>query len=189
MVSHSSRFLYAPNTPVPSSSSSLCWDVLYRSPTVPAPCQSRDNMRWQPQPSVTPVYTWGTEGDSTNLTHTSPSYPIISNPSVNRKQSNDRSWSDQGSASTPNNPPPFKQTSRLWASVASLRGLQRRTDLSRKLQRSAHSCSLFYSQFLGFFSLLFGCGGIQVKEIRKKSMIVYFRLLLNNSCQGGYTGS
>lgn len=53
--------------------SSLYLDVLYRSPTVPAPCQSADNMRWQPQPDTTPVYTkrhWG--GRRKNTTHTSP---------------------------------------------------------------------------------------------------------------------
>lgn len=48
------------------SYSSLCLDVLYRLPTVPAPRQYWDNRRWQRQPSTTSVYTGGTEGDSAN---------------------------------------------------------------------------------------------------------------------------
>lgn len=127
-----------------------CFASVYILPTVPAPCQSQDNMKWQSQPNPTPEYTGGTEGDNTNLTRISPSYAIISNPSINRKQWNDRSWSDQGSVPTPNNLPSFKQTSWLWVSVASLHSLQHCTELSRKLLRFA--CRLYWIHSLGLFS-------------------------------------
>lgn len=102
-------------------------------------------------------------GDSTNLTHTSQSYPIVSNPSVNRKQSNDRSWSDQGSASTPNNPP----TPPLWtnSTVSVCRLTPRPAALYTAFQATMEYCALFLLFFLYLylieslvsFSLIFWC--------------------------------
>lgn len=116
MVSHRSSFSYMLHfTPVPSSSSSSLFVQMFCTVRLQYhPHVTReiiwDDSRNPTQPQYIQEAPRGT--DKPNTPRPPPSYPIVSNPSVNRKQWNDRSWSDQGSASSPNNPPLFQQTSR-----------------------------------------------------------------------------
>ncbi len=153
----------------------LCLDFLLQSPTVAAPCQCRDNMRWQPQPNTTPVYTGGTEGDSANQTHTSSVLPHHFQ-SISKQKTIE--WQVPGVITFQHqlqiSPPPSIQASPLWVSVAALHRLQHWAELSRKLQISAHcsllSWALFLFIVLGYFCSLFCVGlrgNVRMKMVKR----------------------
>lgn len=131
--------------------------------------------------AATPVYTGGTEGDSAK-THTHPqSYPIVSNPSANRKQSNDRSCSDQGSASTPNNAPLLPPSKHHDCECLSPRSMARSTTQSFPGNyRDVHTIVLFFLHgfglFFTYYLVFWGWGAAEVWKMRWQNMIRSLKL-------------